>query len=586
VLLALLLALAACFPATAPAPAAGRLSPAPALSAADTGPQTGLLVTAAATAEDVDPAVEPHGGIVIQASLANRTGQDVSGLTLRLPMPPRTRLADSGQGRLGQNPGAAQGGAIAWSGLALRNGADAGPFLYRVVPEPGADGAVVFRPASVQPEVTWTAPAAGRADPSTAPPLRLNGLWGEVGLRRTVLPSGFTIFTRERPDTATVALEVGVRAGSRDEDDTTWGGSHWLEHAHFLGTVKRPNNQAIFGAIEEVGGDINAATSHEYTTFYNVVPAENFDLGLDVLADQLLNSTFPLDAFEREKRVVFEELKRNFDDPSRRATDEFFRSVFQVSPLRRDAAGYVETVATIPIQTILAHRARLYVSGNMAIAAIGNLRHDEAVAKIAKAFEALPRAPRTPRPRVPEPVEMQPRRQEFGSGTRVAEIRMGWPVPGDDDEDSVALEILQDVLGTTGRRLTEEIRDRRALATSVGVSNATFSDAGAFLITATTQPANVDQVIDLVLAEIRRVRDSGVAPEDVAISRRARAGQRALSQELNAAQSGIADLEVFGTLDSYSEYLARLAPVTPADIQRVARTYLDPANFTLVIVRS
>jgi predicted Zn-dependent peptidase len=407
-----------------------------------------------------------------------------------------------------------------------------------------------------------------------------------VGLRRTVLPSGFTIFTRERPDTASVALQVAVRAGSRDEDDTTWGGSHWLEHAHFLGTQKRQDNQAIFGAIEEVGGDINASTSHELTDFYNVVPAENFDLGLDVLADQLLNSTFPAEAFDRERRVVFEELKRNFDTPSRRATDEFFRLVFQVSPLRRDAAGFVETVANIPIPTILAYREQHYFASNMAIAAIGNLRHDEAVAKIAAAFARLPRGPRTMRPRTPEPAETQPRRLEIGEGSRVAEVRLGWPVPGDDSEDSVAMEILQDVLGTTGRRLSEEIRDRRALATSVGVSNAVFSDAGALLITASTQPANVDQVVDLILAEIRRVRDGGVSAEDVAISKRARAGQRALSQELNAAQSGIADVEVSGTLDSYAEYLARLAPVTPADVQRVARTYLDPANYTIVVIRS
>ena len=554
-----------------------------AASAADTGPLVGLLVTAAATAEDLDPAVEPHGGLVIQVALENRTGQEVADIRLRAPLPPRTRLADSWQGQPGQNRGTPDGAAIAWSGFALRQGERAGPFLYRVVPESGADGSRIFRDAAVQPEVTWARPAAGKADP---PSLRLNGLWGEVGLRRTVLPTGLTVFTRERPDTASVALEVAVRAGSRDEDDTTWGGSHWLEHAHFLGTRRRSGLEEISGTIGNVGGDINANTGHERTVYYDTVPAEQFDLALDVLSDLLLNSTFPRAAFDRERRVVFEELKRNADSPPSRASEEFFRLVFQVSPLRRDPSGNIETVATIPIQTILAHRERLYVSGNMAVAAIGNLRHDEAVAKIEQAFATVPRGPRTPRPRTPEPVQTQPRRLEIGEGTSVAEVRLGWPVPGDDNEDSVALDILSDILGTTGRRLTEEIRERRALASSIDVGNATFSDAGAFLVEATTPPANVEQVIDLALAEIRRVRDGGVSQQDVDVSRRAFAGQRALSEELNIAQMSKADIEVWTTLDSYDEFLARMARVTPADVQRVARTYLDPANFTLVIVRS
>ena len=548
--------------------------------AADTGPQRGLLITIAAT---VDPpaAGSTEGSLLLQLWLDNQTGQDVAGMAVRAGVPSKATVADTWLTQPGRDRAAIEGSAVAWYGVAIKTGDRVGPFSYRLTPQ--GDGAVLFRDATVQPEVTWTQPSASK---TTGPTIRLNGLWGETGLRRTILPTGLTIFTRERPDTASVALEMAVRAGSRDEDDTTWGGSHWLEHAHFLGTAKRPNNQAIFGPIDEVGGDINASTSHEYTEYHNLVPADQFDLGLDILSDQLLNSTFPEDAFDRERRVVFEELKRDADDPSRHATDEFFRQVFQVSPLHRDAGGYVDTVATIPISTILAHRARFYITGNMCIAAIGNVRHDEAVAKITQAFAALPRGPRSERPRTPEPVETAPRRLDLGDGANVVELRVGWPVPGDDSPDSVVMEVLQDILGLTGRRLLEDIRDRKGLTADVSPSNAVFSDAGAFLISASAPAANADAVLQAILAQVQRIRDGDVSAQDVEASKRARAGQRALAEELNEAQAGMATIEVSGVLDSYAEYLARIAPVTPSDVVRVARTYLDPVNFTLVTVRS
>ena len=431
--------------------------------------------------------------------------------------------------------------------------------------------------------MTWPGAAPGAV---VAPTLRLNGLWGEGGLRRTALPGGLVVLTRERPETATVSVMLGVRAGSRDEDDATSGGSHWLEHAHFLGTARRPSNQALSAPVQNAGGQMNASTSFEWTNYYNTVPAEEFDLALDVLADQLLNSTFPRAAFDRERQVVVEEVKRAYDDPASRATREFLKLVFRVSPVRREVLGTPESVGAIPIETILAYKDRLYVAGNLALAAVGNLQHDAAVAKIEAAFGALPRGPRHARPRTPEPVQTAPRRLELGDGGRLAEVRLGWPAPGRDAPDWPAMVILQDVLGATGRRLTEEIRDRRALATAVGPSYSVFSDAGAFSVGATTQPGNVEPVLGLALAEVRRLRDGQVTDADVGTSLRAIAGRRALSDEFNQAQAGKAVAEVAGTLDSAAEFLAQLRPVAAADVQRVARTYLDPDAYTLVVVRA
>jgi predicted Zn-dependent peptidase len=538
-----------------------------------------IEVTLSATAEVPDE-TQPPGSILIQIGLANRSDRDVGSLILSSPVPEGVSLLDSWFMEPGLMPAAVNDDALVWRVPALEVGETLGPFVYRLTPDEDHDGATVFRDAWIEPRVVGLDPLD-----VVVHPMRLNGLWGERGLRRTLLPTSLTVFTVERPDSPTVSLRVAVRAGSRDEDDTTSGGAHWLEHGHFLGTVRRPGGRIDVEAAAE-GAHSNASTGWEATDYWYLVPGNRFEQILDLLADQIINSTFRQEAFDRERPVVFEELKMRNDRPATRAFDEFINLVFQVSPLRRHPAGTIESVESIPIATILAYRDRHYVTGNTAIAVSGRIEHDAAVAAIEEAFADLPQGPRLDRPAIAEPIQTTRRVRDVGTGTRSAEVRLGWPTPGDDNDDSVALYILDDILGDTGRRLTEEIRDRRALATSAGSSFNAFADAGFLMLGASTRPESVDQVIDLLLAEIRRARDGGITAQDVQVSLRALAGRRAIQQETNQAQTGRAQVEVSGVLDSFDEYLARLRRVTPADIQRVAQTYLDPNNYTLVIVRS
>jgi predicted Zn-dependent peptidase len=542
-----------------------------------------LLITSSVTADDLESPPAGGGGLVVRMTLSNAGETDLSGIRLRVPIPPGAEVAQSWLGQPGRGPGAHDADALIWSGLTVRAGEQVGPIAYRLVPSESSDGAVIFRQATVRPEATWASPESGTAQ---AQSLKLNGLWGDRELRRTVLPTGLTVFTRERPDTPSVALRLAVRAGSRDEDEVTSGGSHWLEHAYFLGTERRPTNQALFGAIASVGGQSNASTGWEATDYWHLVPSDQFDLALDVLSDMILNSTFLAEAFDRERRVVFEELKLRNDRPDIRVFDEFINLVFRVSPLRRHPAGTIESVQSIPIATILAYKDQHYVASNMAIAASGNLSHDEAVGRIERAFAGLPIGSYNERPRVSEPVQTTPRVKHVGDGTRVAEILIGWPAPGDDVPESAAMFVLQDILGATGRRLSQEIRDRRALATAVEPEYMLFYDAGAMAVSATTQPDRVDEVIGRILEQIRRLRDGEVTDDDVQTSLRAIAGRRALSEESNQGQTGRAVVEVSGWLDSFDEYVARLRQVSAADVQAVAQKYLDLANYTLVVVRS
>jgi predicted Zn-dependent peptidase len=517
--------------------------------------------------------------LLIQITIDNQTGPALSGLAIQSPVPAQTETTDSWIGVLGRESGALQSGQETWVNQMVAAGASFGPVAYRILPAPGADGGTIFTKASIQPSISWSGPQTGSV---TAPLLKLNGLWGEDGLRRTVLQTGLTIFTQERPDTPTVALRLAARAGSRDEDDSTCGGSHWLEHAHFLGTRTRPDNQAVGAAISRVGGQFNAQTSWEATSFWNLVPADKFDLAVDVLSDQVLNSTFAPEAFEREKQVVLQEIKLRADTPSTHAFDDMMDLVFRNSPLRRSPAATV-CLLTLPIGTILAYHAQHYVTGGIAIAASGNLKHDDAVATIAKAFAGLPVGPPFPRAPMPEPVETDFRVNLDGTGSGPATLRVAWPVAGVTSNDWAAMVILSDILGDTGSRLAQTVRNHLVFATSVNANYYDFSDAGVMVLTATTDPDHDVSVTALFIAEIQRLRDGDISADDVAAAVRATTGERALDSELNLDQTGRASDDVSGTLQSYDEVLARLQGVTPADIQRVAQTYLDPNAFSLVV---
>lgn len=509
-------------------------------------------------------------GLVIRIAL---DGRGASGLAVTATLPADVVASASGEPR--PNVSATR---VRWDGSAVTGTA---PLAIVFAPRAADGGATVFQQAATDVMATWSDGAGTHETRATLP---LNGLWAEDGLRRTVLPTGLTVLTRERPDSTTVSVRVAVRAGGRDEDDRTCGGSHWLEHAHFLGTPTLPNNQAIFGAIGEVGGQSNAATSYEWTDYWHLVPDDGFDIALSVLADQLINSTFRPELFLRERSVVQQEHKLRNDNPSIRSFDSFIPLVFSVSPLRRGPPD-PKCLDAISVDQILAYHQTRYVTGNMAVAASGALRHDEAVAKIAAAFAKMPTGPLITRARVPEPIETDLRRLVIGSGNGTAEIRLGWPGPGTNDADAAPLRILEEILGVTGRRLSEDLRDRRSIAAAVSANYLGYSDAGVMLLSATTTGPRVDDVVAALTAQIARVRAGEVSEDDVAASVRAIEGRAAITDEPNLTQTARAEAEVGVGLLSRAESLARLRTVRAADVVRVAKTYLDPAAYTLVVVR-
>ena len=326
-------------------------------------------------------------------------------------------------------------------------------------------------------------------------------------VERYVLPNGLIVLTKERPDPDSVAINIAVRAGSRDEDETTNGAAHFMEHMFFQGTPRRPSSLEIDRPITSRGGSLNASTQWELITFNAVVRSADVPAALDVLADILLHSTFDPEALEKERRVVLQELNARLNSPSTRGSDVFFQTVFAQHPARHLPGGSRETVLTISRDDLLAFRQRWFLANNMAIAVVGNIAPAEAVRLVEYYFGAFPAGELPPRATATHAFPSERTLATVNAGSYQAHVLLGVPGPNLRDPDRYAMAVLDAAIDDAGRRLFTEIRDRRGLAYSVGSAWVGLTDAGVWLTSAGVDPENVELVTELILAEMRRLRE-------------------------------------------------------------------------------
>jgi predicted Zn-dependent peptidase len=403
--------------------------------------------------------------------------------------------------------------------------------------------------------------------------------------KRNDLASGMTVLTRERPYADVTAISISVRGGSRNEHDDTVGAAHFMEHMFFQGTPSRPTSDAVFGPISARGGWLNAYTSFENINFQAVVKNEDFDLALDTLADMLVNSLFAEDRIDKERQVVLEELIRGKNDPRRYAVELFFKNVWDEHPARNLPIGSRETLANSDRKVLTAFRDANFLASNMVTAVVGDQVHEAVVARVAEAFAQMPNGRKPEFLTAPVPPAKVRRIEESIPGTQ-AQIVVGLPAPGADHPDTYALDIVSATLGEVGRRLVGEIRDKRGLAPGVGSSYSTLSDVGCWWAMVGTSPGNVDQVIELIREQMRRIRSEPPAASELEDAKSYIEGRAVLGLQTSIAFAQyLADREAIGVEPPLDEYLRRVSSVTVEDVERVANAYLDPDAATLVLLR-
>ncbi|HZG51581.1 MAG TPA: pitrilysin family protein [Pyrinomonadaceae bacterium] len=410
----------------------------------------------------------------------------------------------------------------------------------------------------------------------------------------TRLPNGATVLTEQMPGLRSATVGIWIRRGSRHETPDFNGICHFIEHAVFKGTHRRT---VLDIAVESdrLGGNFDAYTSHEMTGFALKVVDRALPEAFDLLSDMLLSPRFDQTELEREQKVIIEEMKMVEDSP-----EEFLGELFQAAyypdhALGRPIEGTPETVSTFDhARTAEFHRAA-YHPRNFVIAAAGNVSHNQLVKLAERAFAQRATTAETtrdeqtsqadavdasqPPPRPAAPILIQRKRE-----LEQAHLILATPWPSARDDERYAASLLGSVIGGgTSSRLWQSVREERGLAYSVGSAAHGFMDTGVFQIYAGTSPSQLDEVLDLALAELRRVVREPVAGEELQLAKDQAVASILLGLESTSARAGsLARQEItHGRRISPDEIIARLEAVTPEDMQRVARARFTSGGLAL-----
>ncbi|MDD5676846.1 MAG: pitrilysin family protein [Kiritimatiellae bacterium] len=404
-----------------------------------------------------------------------------------------------------------------------------------------------------------------------------------AGVNRFVLDNGLTLLTREDASAPVVSIQIWVGAGAVHEQEFVGGGlSHLIEHMIFKGTPQRPPGN-ISRAINDLGGTINAYTSLDRTVFLVDIPSAHWSKGLTVLADAVMNASFPEEEWRREKDVILREMAMGKDNPERRISELLCQTAYRMHPYRAPVIGYEDIFKTLTRADLLAFFRRHYMPNNMIVAIVGDVRVDDVRAEVRKQFDGYPRRayPGIVLPAEPEQIGLRTARQ--AGAWSVARLEWAWHTVPLSHPDAPALDMLAAIVGQ-GRSscLVRAIKENKKLVSQIDAWSFTPREAGLFGISAVFDPTNEPALTRALEVEIERFAAAPFSPEEIEKARRQMlTGTLCAFQTMHGQADQFASGEFYaGTPAFFQVYLRRLRGVTPATLTAVVRHYLTPDNLT------
>ena len=412
-----------------------------------------------------------------------------------------------------------------------------------------------------------------------APGTELHLLDDGAVLRRSILPGGVRVITEAVPGLRSASIGMWFGVGSRDEVSGQEGATHFLEHLLFKGTASR-DARAIAESFDMIGGESNAATSKEHTSYYARVQGKDAGQALDVLTDMVTSSLLDSAEVETERGVIVSELADAADDPQDVAQEAFARAAFgEGTPLGRPIGGTYETVTAVPRDAVWEHYQRTYGSDTLVVAAAGAVSHEEVCERVAADLAAAGwdcSAASQPRPRrfETEPWtaldvhDVTVRRQSEQS-----HVYLTCQGIATRDERRWPMSVLTTILGGgMSSRLFQEVREKRGLAYTTYAFDTSYAGAGAFGLYAGCAPQDVDEVCTVMVGEFEKLAADGVTERELERARGQIRGSMVLGGEDSLARMGrLGRGEVVtGRLRSMEENLRRLERVTGQDVQDLA----------------
>ncbi len=392
---------------------------------------------------------------------------------------------------------------------------------------------------------------------------------------RVTLNNGIRVVSERIPSLRSVSLGVWVDVGSRDELQGEDGISHFLEHMFFKGTARR-SADAISREIDQMGGELNAFTSRETTTFYLNVLDDHLIKAIALLSDLFQHSTFAPREIAKEKKVILEEMSMVQDDPEDYVHDLHTSNVLQRHPLGRPILGSENTITHLRRSDLLDYRKRHYHPEKIVIAVAGHFDHHILIDTLSKAFGRLqataPPLNGRSRPTITPGVIVRKK--------RLAQAHLCLGIKGlpRNHQDRYALCLLNAMLGgSVSSRLFREIREKRGLAYSIYSCLSNFEDVGMLTIYAATRAAETARVMTLIMKELRKFHAGALETNELRRAKCHIKGTLVLGLESPSSRmTKLAKDEMYSRRDvPLQEIMTAIDRVTPFDIKRLSHELVD-----------
>jgi predicted Zn-dependent peptidase len=406
----------------------------------------------------------------------------------------------------------------------------------------------------------------------------------ERNLRRTVLPNGLIVLTERMEHLRSVAMGIWIKSGSRCEPAETNGISHFVEHMVFKGTRSR-SALHIAREMDSIGGNLDAFTGKETICFNVKSLAEHVPIALDVLADLVLNPTFASGDMERERGVILEEIKIDEDNPDVLVHELFTQNFWQDHPLGKPILGTTATVGKLDQQKLFDYHGGRFLGGNMIFSAAGNLEHDQFVAAVADKLSGLHQGEAVREEQAPEASARIVLRNK--KALEQVQICMGVPSPPITDGNRYVTLILNTVLGGgMSSRLFQTIREERGMVYSIYSDLNPYRDTGTLCIYAGTSAGKALEVVDLILAELRKLKESPLSEEELTRAKDQVKGNILMGLESsNSRMANLARQEMyFQQFFTVEEITARIDAVQADQVQATAQRLFDPNRIAITLL--
>lgn len=398
------------------------------------------------------------------------------------------------------------------------------------------------------------------------------------------LDNGIRVVSEKIRGVRSVSLGFWFPVGSRDESPELAGASHFLEHAIFKGTKKRPSIQVISSDLDDLGADVNAFTSKEYTFFYLKLLDEHVENGFEIMADLLQGPLMKKKDIDSERKVIIEEIMITEDTPDDKIHDLYVQNIWPGHSLGRPIFGSVDSVNALSNKKLAKFFDDHYLHEDLIISAAGNIDHDELKKLTSKYFDRVNVGTRTKEHTAPV----------FQSGlflenraTEQAQICAGFKSFDHKHEDRFTLLVLNNILsGGMSSRLNQAVREKHGLAYTVYSFNHSYSDAGTFAVYAGTRPENLKKVWSLICKELDKMKKRPVT--DIELRRnkeQIKAGSVFSAESTNRrmerlGRALIEDRKIIGM----DELLNKIDAVDSAKVMELANRLFDMSMVSVTVL--